>query len=270
MTMAERLDYDQSDFEYIRAMMHEIAGISLHDGKKELVYSRLAKRLRNLGVSSFSDYVEMLKSDSEEAYHCINFLTTNVTSFFRERHHFDFIRQNLFDNAGSRPIRIWSAGCATGEEPYSIAFTADDYPGLNVSITATDLDTEVVQRARSGVYKERTVTDLTTTEKKRWFEKGAGAKKGLVRVVAPYRNQIRFSSLNLKQPFEFDQPFDAVFCRNVMIYFDNKLRAELLDRFARVIKPNGFLFLGHSESMLGLNNSFKVVGKTIHQKVAVS
>ena len=267
MIVAERLDYGSSDFDFIRALMLEVAGISLHEGKKELVYSRLVKRLRHLGVEKFSDYVSILKTDNEEVFHCINFLTTNVTSFFREQHHFDFIRENLLKDKRGEEVRIWSAGCATGEEPYSIAFTAADFPEANVKILATDLDSQVIQKARGGVYKDRSISAISPVERKRWFEKGIGSNAGLVRVTAPFRESIEFGTLNLKQPFSFTGRFDAIFCRNVMIYFDNTFRAHLLDRFASVLKPGGYLFLGHSESMLGLSNSFQIVGKTIHRRI---
>lgn len=265
----ERLDYQNSDFEFIQQVMSEHAGIDLHDGKKELVYSRLAKRVRSLGLNSFRDYCSILGSDQLEISHCINFMTTNVTSFFRERHHFDFLEREVLSANTSGRLRIWSAGCSTGEEPYSIAFTCAAFPKIGTRIIATDLDSEVIRKATEGVYDAREVTELRRTQLKNWFLRGKGAMQGKVKVIKDFRNMVAFSQLNLKEDWRHSERFDVIFCRNVMIYFDNELRARLLDKFHNHLNPGGYLMLGHSESLFGLSDKYEVVGRTIHRKKGV-
>ena len=266
MNTLERLNYQPADFQVIQEVMHRYAGINLHEGKKELVYSRLAKRVRGLGFDNFKDYCRILNSDDQEILHCINSMTTNVTSFFRENHHFEFLQEQLLNNPATKKLRVWSAGCSTGEEPYSIAFTCAAYPQVETRIIATDLDSEVLSRARAGIYKYKDVADIDQGSLKRWFLRGKGHRSGQVRVQDPYRRMVEFSQLNLKHDWEHDEPFDVIFCRNVMIYFDNDLRTQLIHRFRNHLKPGGYLILGHSESLFGLSDQFSVVGKTTHQR----
>ncbi len=265
----ERLDYRNADFEFIQQVMSDHAGIDLHDGKKELVYSRLAKRVRSLGLTNFRDYCSVLGQDSLEITRCINSMTTNVTSFFREQHHFEFLKKEMLAGNTTGRLRIWSAGCSTGEEPYSIAFTCADYPEVDVSIHATDLDSEVIRKARDGVYDAREVTDIKSAELRDWFLRGKGHMQGKVKVVDQFRKMVNFSQLNLKEDWQHREPFDVIFCRNVMIYFDNSLRARLLEKFHSHLKPGGYLMLGHSESLFGLSNKYEVAGKTIHRKKGI-
>ena len=264
----ERIDYKSDDFRFIQSVMHQHAGINLHDGKKELVYSRLAKRVRGLGLESFRDYCSVLGQDRDEILHCINSMTTNVTSFFRERHHFEFLSNEVLKDAAGK-VRIWSAGCSSGEEPYSIAFTCDKFPQVETEIIATDLDSNVIEKARNGIYQMKDVIDLSDRELKQWFLRGKGDRRGMVRVTDRFRSKIEFSQLNLKSDWQQPEQFDVIFCRNVMIYFDNDLRAKLLEKYYRSLKPGGYLMLGHSESLFGLTDKFRVVGKTIHQKKRV-
>ena len=260
----ERLAYSPDDFKAIQGLVSEHAGINLRDGKQELVYSRLAKRVRKLGFNNFRDYCHHLAGDEEEILHCINSMTTNVTSFFREGHHFEFLAGEVLHNATSK-VRVWSAGCSTGEEPYSIAFTASASPA-QVEITATDLDTHVLQHASNGVYRLKDVAGLEQASLKKWFLRGKGSRQGQVRVNRQFRDMVNFSRLNLKEAWTWPEPFDVIFCRNVMIYFDHELRSRLIERFHQHLKPGGYLILGHSESLFGLSNRFRVVGKTIHRK----
>lgn len=271
MNTLERLNYQAADFEVIQEVMHRYAGINLHDGKKELVYSRLAKRVRGLGFDNFRDYCRILGSNDDEILHCINSMTTNVTSFFRENHHFEFLKEQLLEKphsgkAGTRRLRIWSAGCSTGEEPYSIAFTCAAYPQIETEIVATDLDSDVLARASAGIYKYKDVAAIEHHGLKQWFLRGKGNRSGQVRVKDRYRQMVQFSQLNLKHDWQHDEPFDVIFCRNVMIYFDNDLRSQLIQKFHDHLRPGGCLILGHSESLFGLSNQFSVVGKTTHQR----
>ena len=266
-TAMDRLAYGREDFRFIQSMMLQHAGINLHEGKQELVYSRLAKRIRSLGMDGFPDYCRYITADDAERLHCINAMTTNVTSFFRESHHFDFLRDTVLP--GAEPLRVWSAGCSTGEEPYSIACLAHDarlrHPDKVVQVTATDLDSDVIDRARRGIYRLGDLDGLSTGQARRWFLKGRGGQAGNVRVRDEVRSFVAFSQLNLKDDFAFDARFDVIFCRNVMIYFNNGLRSRLLARFHDCLKPGGYLVLGHSESLFGLTTRYRVVGKTIHQ-----
>lgn len=262
----DRLHYQAEDFKFIQAMMHKHAGINLHDGKKELVYSRLAKRIRGLGFHSFRDYCELLDADDHEILHCINFMTTNVTSFFRESHHFEFLEKEVYGQPGNKHVRIWSAGCSSGEEPYSIAFTAEKFSGIETEVLATDLDSNVITRAQRGVYQMKDVAGLNDSQLRRWFMRGKSSNRGLVRVKDRFREQVNFDQLNLKSDWEHPEPCDVIFCRNVMIYFDNEFRAFLLQKFYESLKPGGYLMLGHSESLFGLTDKFRIVGKTIHQR----
>ena len=265
----------QTDVQYIavrdRDRCHNIievaitAGINLHDGKRELVYSRLSKRVRSLGFGSFGDYCSVLAGDQREVLQCINYMTTNVTSFFRENHHFEFLTREVLGKQSGK-TRIWSAGCSSGEEPYSIAFTCEAHPGNLSEIVATDLDTEIIRKAQRGVYSMRDVTGLTDSQLKRWFLRGKGDLRGQVKVAEDIKKMVSFSQLNLKDEWQHRDLFDVIFCRNVMIYFDNDFRQQLLAKFYNHLRPGGYLILGHSESLFGLSDKFSVVGKTIHQK----
>lgn len=267
MNTVSRIDYQLEDFKVIQSIMHKHAGISLHDGKQELVYSRLAKRVRTLGYESFREYCDTLDSNDEEVLFCINSMTTNVTSFFREQHHFEFLEQTILQDAANSSLRIWSAGCSSGEEPYSVAFTCGERPDVHTEIIATDLDSEVLRRARNGIYKMKDVVGMSDSQRRKWFLRGKGAHEGKVRIRDQYRHSIEFYQLNLRNDWNHREPFDVIFCRNVMIYFDKDFRERLVRMFCENLRPGGYLVLGHSESLFGLNEMFKIAGKTIHQKV---
>lgn len=277
----ERLEYANEDFECIRRLMATTSGINLSIAKRELVYSRLAKRIRQLGLDSFGEYCALIEKDSIELGHCVNAMTTNVTSFFREVHHFDFLRKVVFPEriaslADSSPntIRVWSAGCSSGEEPYSIAICAQEFfagdPLWKIEIDATDLDSTVLERAGRGIYREKDVRHMEPDRLHRWFHKGTDSNQGQVRIMPAIRDLVTFATLNLKDQWPERPCYDVIFCRNVMIYFDIELKKQLIEGFFNMLKPGGYLFVGHSESLFGLSGNFEIAGKTIHKKRQVA
>ncbi|AHK78970.1 chemotaxis protein CheR [Ectothiorhodospira haloalkaliphila] len=267
-------DFRDADFERIRRMIYEYAGISLNPGKRDMVYSRVARRLRQAGLNSFEAYLDRLEVDAEEWQHFVNSLTTNLTSFFREAHHFPVLSEHATRMQGRlrRTLRIWSAGCSTGEEPFSIAMTLIDAFGSwtpPVKILATDLDTQVVRHAAEGIYPMERIDKMPQSDVKRFFLRGKGSREGMVRVRPQVRELITFESLNLLGPsWPLKEPFDAIFCRNVLIYFDKPTQYRLLSRFHPLLHPEGLLFVGHSESLAHASDLFRLQGKTVCVPVA--
>ncbi|HAS82528.1 MAG TPA: chemotaxis protein CheR [Verrucomicrobia bacterium] len=270
-------DFSDQDFQRVRRIINEVAGISMADSKRELVYGRLAKRLRQRGFQRFSDYCDLLETGEDEAEQreFVNALTTNLTAFFRELHHFDFLGKELLPtlirarSLSNRRIRIWSAGCSTGEEPYSIAMVVrETLPavGWDVKILATDLDSNVLATAERGVYESNRVKDLSEARLRRWFQKGRNAQSGSVRTAPALRDLITFRQLNLMDDWPMRGPFDVIFCRNVVIYFDKPTQSVLFERFADLLIERGHLFVGHSESLFKVTERFAPLGKTIYQK----
>lgn len=276
--METEFEFADQDFQRIRRIINDIAGISLADGKRELVYSRLSRRLRHLGLRRFDEYCRLLETggdNNEEIGEFVNALTTNLTSFFRESHHFDFLGAELLPalirerGAGNRRIRIWSAGCSTGEEPYSIAMVLrETLPavGWDAKILATDLDSNVLATAERGVYDDSRIKGLPEARVRRWFQRGRGAQSGQVRVASELRELITFRRLNLMHDWPMRGPFDVVFCRNVVIYFDKPTQRILFERFADLLVDHGHLFVGHSESLFKVTERFVPLGKTIYQR----
>jgi chemotaxis protein methyltransferase CheR len=271
-TSEREFEFTSKDFDRVRALIYRSAGISLASGKQEMVYSRLARRLRVVGMTSFSHYLDTLEASSApaewEAF--TNALTTNLTSFFRESHHFPI----LADHVGARRdgVKIWCSASSTGEEPYSIAMTlCEAYGTLTppAHIFATDIDTNVLATAAAGVYPVERVRSLSTERLKRFFQRGAGAQDGLVRVRPELRKMVTFEKLNLLEDrWQIGGPFDAVFCRNVMIYFDKPTQGKILSRFAPLMKRDALLFAGHSENFLYVSNAFKLRAKTVYELTA--
>jgi chemotaxis protein methyltransferase CheR len=266
--------FSEKDFRYMKQIVHEHSGIALSDAKQDLVYGRLSRRLRHLGMKSFRDYCELLTdtSDDTEFSEFINAITTNLTSFFRENHHFEFMAREalpalLRANQASRRLRIWSAGCSTGEEPYSIAMVvAENVPAdWDVRILATDLDSSVVERAAAGVYGIERVEKVAQERKRRWLMKGTGSQAGYVMLRDELKDLITFRKLNLMHPWPFKGPFDLIFCRNVVIYFDKDTQRVLFERFAKLLGGHGYLFLGHSETLHNVSTRFSLLGKTIYR-----
>lgn len=257
------------DFERIRKLIYQHAGISLSPVKQDMVYSRLARRLRATGKGSFAEYLDALeKHGGDEWERFVNSLTTNLTSFFREPHHFPIFADHLRKLGNKRPIRIWCSAASTGEEPYSIAITVAETFGNNashVSIVASDLDTNVLATAQKGVYPIERVDKLSPERLRQFFLKGTGSQEGFVSVRPELKKMIEFHRINLLEPnWPVKGPVDVMFCRNVMIYFDKPTQYKILSRFAPMLQPDGLMFAGHSESFLHAADLFKSLGKTVY------
>jgi chemotaxis protein methyltransferase CheR len=275
---AREFDYTQQDFERVRRLIRGRVGIALNDSKQNMVYNRLVKRLRALRLGSVSAYLAMLDDDQHaEWQHFVNALTTNLSHFFREEYHFPILVEHV-KALGRSPVRLWSAAASTGEEPYSMAISmCEAYGSLQppVSILATDIDTAVLEGAQKGVYTLDRVEHMSPERLKRYFLRGSGANAGFARVRPEVARLVEFRKLNLTESrWNFGEtlrePFDAVFCRNVMIYFDKPTQYAVLQRIAGVLAPDGLLFAGHSESFLHAAELFKPVGKTVYRRVARS
>jgi len=269
--------FTNKDFEQVREFVKKETGISLSDAKKNLVYGRLSRRLRDLSIASFSDYLKYVKNENAaELVNFVNAITTNLTSFFREEHHFEFLKKEVIpklvkSNEASRRIRCWSAGCSTGEEPYSLAIALTEaLPNIatwDAKILATDLDTNVLAHGERGEYDIERIAGLDEKRKKMWFRKGRGDKNLIVKTAPSLRELITFRQLNLMTQWPMKGPFDFIFCRNVVIYFDKDTQRVLFDRYANILRPGGYIFLGHSESMFKVSNRFKLIGNTIYQRI---
>lgn len=269
--------FTDGDFEAVRSLLYEHAGISLNDGKRDLVYGRLTRRLRNLRMSSFEGYLRFLDSPAGESemVHFINALTTNLTAFFREPHHFDFLAKQALPEAmrrhtADRRIRFWSAGCSTGEEPYSIAIVAREVLPFkqrwDLKILATDLDSNVVATAAQGQYTTERIAGISKPRARKWFHGVNGRSSTSVQTNAALKELITFKQLNLMHEWPMRGPFDLIFCRNVVIYFDKPTQRKLFDRYADILVDGGYLFIGHSETVHNLSNRFELVGQTIYRK----
>ena len=277
---AKEFKFTNEDFNFLSKLVGLNTGINLTEDKRELVYGRVAKRLRLLGLHSFSDYCVLLRQENtEEVKHFINSITTNVTSFFREAHHFEYLAEKIIPdiiskNSGkTRPhLRIWSAGCSSGEEPYSIAMVLREnirnIDNWDARILATDLDSNVLETAKIGEYPIERTNEITTERKKRWMLMGTGKKRGLVKIRTDIRDMVHFKQLNLTQKWPVSSMFDCIFFRNVAIYFKRETQIRLLSRFADHLEDNGTLFVGHAESLVGISDRFIKTGHTIHQKVS--
>jgi chemotaxis protein methyltransferase CheR len=274
---AEReFKFTDRDFNFVKNLVGEQTGIVLSEAKRNMVYSRLARRLRALDLVDFKDYLGLLKeNDQTELVNFVNAITTNLTAFFRENHHFDYLANQLIPhllkkNAHTHRLRIWSAGCSTGEEPYSIAITLKEaIPNIknwDVKILATDLDTNVVETASTGVYTEERVSGISKPRLKKWFKKGRNGTGGMVKVSPELQELITFKQLNLMHDWPFKGPFDLIFCRNVVIYFSKDTQRTLVERYHKVLDDEGHLFLGHSESLFKVSTQFDLIGNTIYKK----
>jgi chemotaxis protein methyltransferase CheR len=263
------------DFRKIAKLVMDKTGIVLNEKKRAFVHGRLGRRLRVLGLADFSEYCRLLESrDGDgERHMLINAVTTNHTSFFRENHHFEYLSGTVLptivkaqSNKAGR-LRIWSAGCSTGEEPHTIAMTLRGFEpaltGWDVKILATDLDTNVVSHAAEGIYDAERIETIPASYLKRYVERRAD---GRAQMSDEIRSLIMFKPLNLLEQWPMTGPFDVIFCRNVVIYFDKPTQCRLFDRYAEMLKPDGWLFIGHSESLLNVSNRFSLVGRTIYRR----
>jgi chemotaxis protein methyltransferase CheR len=265
-----------SEFKRLRELVHARTGIALSEAKRELVYGRLARRLRKLKLTSFAEYCQLVESgESAELQEFTNAITTNLTSFFRENYHFEqlgieALPQVCAKRAAARRLRLWSAGCSSGEEPYSLAVvlreTLARQPNWDVKLLATDIDSKVVATAAEGVYAAERFKGVSTERVRRWFPQVAG-HPGFCAASAELKALITFKQLNLLDPWPMKGPFDVIFCRNVVIYFDKATQRGLFDRMADLQEPGGWLFIGHSENLLNVTRRYKLVGRTVYRRV---
>ena len=274
---ARELHFTDKHFQRIRAFVTSQTGIVVNDSKVDMVYGRLSKHVRQSYAGSFDDFCAAFEGGEQgEQDILINAITTNLTAFFREKHHFVYLKDQLLPqlekaNSGSKKLRIWSAGCSTGEEPYTIAMTIiqsiPDWQDWDIKILATDLDGNVVETGRRGVYTTDRVTGLDDKLIKRFFQIGKNGQQGLVRVRPELQRLIAFKRLNLLAEWPMRGPFDIIFCRNVVIYFDKETQRKLFQRYANLLGEQGHLFIGHSESLYKVSDAFDNLGQTIYRKV---
>lgn len=266
-----------AEFQFLRDFVYRHCGIALSEQKRQLVQGRLLRRLRALGLKEFASYCELLRKDPDaELGELASAISTNVTAFFREMHHYDLMVEQLLPRwleekkHGGR-LRIWSAGCATGEEPYALAMVlaeALERTGSHVDarILATDLSPQALEHAQAGMYALDRMEGVSTERRRRWFLRGEGQYEGYACVHQRLRELVTIQPLNLLHDWPMRGPFDAIFCRNVVIYFDKPTKQRLFERYAGLLVPGGYLFLGHSESMHGLSDAFDLVGRTVYRK----
>ena len=272
-SMDHEFSFSKVDFDRVRELIYKHAGISLHEGKHAMVYSRLSRRLRETSHKSFASYLQWLESSTgpsgaAEWQEFVNCLTTNLTSFFREEHHFHALKDDLKAYIGKQ-VRIWCCAASTGEEPYSILMTCSEAlgPSPSVQLVASDIDTNVLAAARRGVYNAD-ARGLDATRLKNFFMRGTAANSGKIRIKPELQRWVEFRSLNLMDTqWQLGDPFHMVFCRNVMIYFDAPTQRKVLERIHRVMRPGGLLFVGHSENFTESRDLFKLRGKTIYERV---
>jgi chemotaxis protein methyltransferase CheR len=283
MKVLKSSEVDISDelFLLFSELIYKSSGIKLGLQKKGLLISRLAKRLRKLEIGDFYEYYKIVSSDNEELTEMLNCIATNITKFFRESYHFVYLKNivipELLEKRSDRKImRIWSAGCSTGEEPYSIAITIHEaltehfikFEEWDIRVLATDISTRALETASAGVYEyEQLPDDMPESLVRRYFLKGTGLNEGKIMVKDFIREMVSFRRFNLKEPrYPFRRPFDIIFCKNVMIYFDENMKQHVLSRFYRHLSDRGYLFLGHSESMVN-SKEFRPVYITVYKKV---
>ncbi|HTV95024.1 MAG TPA: protein-glutamate O-methyltransferase CheR [Steroidobacteraceae bacterium] len=271
----QEFELSDSDFARLRALVREHTGVALADSKRELVYSRVARRLRALKLSSFSDYCALVETGhGDELQELTNAITTNLTAFFREKHHFDQLAAEVLpqlqqERRTGRRVRLWSAGCSSGEEPYSIAMVLREawtrWTDWDVRLLATDIDSKVLCAASAGEYSAERLKGVSPERAERWFTPGAGKA---FTAGDELKSLITFRRLNLLEAWPMKGPFDVIFCRNVVIYFDKETQRELFDRMADLQDPGGWLFIGHSENLFNVTRRYKLVGRTVYRRVS--
>ncbi len=266
------------DFEKISRLVYEQCGINLHAGKKELVKARLSKRLREGKIKSFADYYRHVttKEGMDELVTMLDSISTNLTSFFREQSHFRKLQEIVpvmvgMSNGGPpvSKLKAWSAGCSTGEEPYSLAMTIKEITDdrvIDLKILATDISTRVLKTAADGVYSRDKIKNIPPLLLRKYFQVGQNQWKGYYRVKRELRDTIQFRRFNLMETLSAEGLFDIIFCRNVMIYFDKETQGALIDRFYGCLKKGGYFFVGHSESLTGLRQQFQYIEPSVYRK----
>lgn len=263
-----------AEFDFIRGLIRDYAGIVIGENKRSMVQGRITRRMRELGIRDVGEYLDYIRTAPEiERDGLASALTTNVTAFFREFHHFEYLTTDFLPSLrgrGLRRIRAWSAGCSSGEEAYSIAITLmeglAEEKGWDIGVLATDLDFNMIRFAREGIYPLERVARLPPVQLKRWFLRGGGSQDGRVMVRPELKRIVRVMPLNLLEDWPMSGPFDVIFCRNVFIYFDRDVKARIVDRYAQLLPVGGLLFIGHSESLHGLTDRFELIGGTIYRK----
>jgi chemotaxis protein methyltransferase CheR len=266
---------DQNTFDEFRKLVYDKAGIALGEKKEALVAARLGKRMRHLNIESYEDYLDMLIKDDaqDEIMQLLDSISTNVTHFFRENQHFDFLSSQISQwySAGQRKFRLWSAGCSSGEEPYTIAMTLlETFRGQphDTRILATDLSSKVLTKAMNGIYAEKDIVKIPEHFLYTYFSKSTDDSADSYHVNNNCKSLITFQRLNLSEiPFPMKGPFDIIFCRNVMIYFDNDFRKELLEQYFRLLRKGGYLLVGHAESLTGMLSGFKSIKPSVYVKM---
>lgn len=284
-TFSHLIQITDDEFNFVKELMHKETGIFLADHKKIMVQSRLNSRARFHKMASVSDYIRALRADrkffNSELTELINRITTNKTDFFRENHHFEFLKNVFFpsleekaDKTGRKTLRIWSSASSTGEEPYSIAITCAEYfalkPGWDIKIYASDIDTNVVKTAQEGIYKPDRLEPISEALKRKYFLRVkdlSGKDEDLYHVKPELKSMLEFRKINLLEtPYPFIEKMDCVFCRNVIIYFDKPTQKKIFESFEKVLKDRGLLIIGHSETLFGISEAYKFLGHTVYQK----
>jgi chemotaxis protein methyltransferase CheR len=279
LSKQREFEFTDKHFNWIQELVMEKTGIALSDQKTDLVYGRLARRLRALNLDNFDKYCNLLKENTDnELSEFVNSITTNLTSFFREKHHFDFLSNTALkylvnERKNEKRLRIWSAGCSTGEEPYSIAMTVmESIPNISnwdIKILATDIDTNVLNKASEGIYDSQRIEGIDKARVRKWFLKTKNTgRSNMVKVNPKLKELITFKQLNLMNDWPMKGQFDVLFCRNVVIYFNKDTQRVLFDRYANILKEDAYMFLGHSESLYKVTERFSLLGNTIHRKAA--
>ncbi len=276
LPILQGLDLSEKDFQRFSTLVYEQAGINLHQGKKELLRARLAKRIRELGFGSFSEYYEHLIRDEtgDELVHMLNCIATNLTRFFREEAHFEFLAQVVYPefkqvlkHSGNQVLfKVWSAACSTGEEPYSIAIHASCHLDCDFQILATDISTKALDKATKAIYPQNHLSQVPAHMISRFFLKGFGPKQGYVRLKPQIRSRVSFFRHNLMDPPPMQEKMDVVFCRNVLIYFDRHTQKKVVENIASVLKPGGYLLVGHAESLNGAVPQLRYVRPAVYRK----
>ncbi|MBY0355124.1 MAG: protein-glutamate O-methyltransferase [Rickettsiales bacterium] len=266
-------EFSDADFRYIADFARAKVGIAFSQQKKEMIYSRLSRRLRALDLSDFAEYRSLLESKQgiTEIENLVNAVTTNITSFFRESHHFDHVVKTVVPEiiaSGERRMRFWSAGCSMGMEAYSLAASlasaVPDVAQWDIKILATDIDTNVLVTGREGIYDEQQLSKIPPALAKKYFTHHREQEQ--MEVSEVLKRMVSFKPLNLLEPWPVKGPFDAIFCRNVVIYFDKNIQRKLFERFSQLLKPQGWLYIGHSENLFNVSDAFELLGRTIYRK----